>query len=157
MRKVKVYINDAQKDTQEKWGILFADGSLSTLMTPAPLKSYITNKSALSTGKQVLTASGTLPKVDERDFQLTFGLHARNFAEFITRYRAFVAELQKGAFTLTVHMQDGETFLKETYYLLYLSCSQYSEYNGRLAKFVLKVNEPDPAARVTAASEDITL
>ena len=64
MNNIKVYINSTTQDTREKWGVFFIDSSVTALMTPVPKKSYITNNSALSDGKQVLTATGALPKTD---------------------------------------------------------------------------------------------
>lgn len=157
MKTIKTYINSATLTTERKWGVFIAETSITALMTPAPLKSYITNKSALSDGKQVLTDSGNKPKVDERDVQLVFGLRAKSLAQFLTRYRSFCAELAKGAMNLTVEISEGDTYLKETYYLNYNSCSQYSEFNGRLARFVLKVTEPNPRHRDIECSDDITL
>lgn len=157
MRNVKIYINSDTQDAERRWGVFFADNSLTSLMTPAPKKSYITNKSALINGKQVLTAGGNQPKTDERDVQLTFGLRASSFAKFIMQYRSFVEELKKGAIELTLYAWEGDTYIRETYNLNYVSCSQYSEFNGRLAKFVLKLNEPNPENRQIEHSTDITL
>lgn len=156
MMTIKTYINSTTQDTERKWGVFFAENSLTALMTPAPLKSYITNKSALINGIQVLTDSGNKPKVDERDVQLIFGLKAKNLAQFMTRYRSFCNELKKGGIELTVHISDNNTYLKETYYLTYVSCSQFSTFNGRLARFVLKLTEPNPENRLTECSNDIT-
>lgn len=155
MRNVKAYING--NDTSSKWGIILTETSVTALMTPAPLKSYITNESALSNGKQVLTDNGNIPKIDARDVQLVFGLHASSLAQFLTRYRSFCEEMQKGSFMLTLHVWEGSTYYKETFRLLYQSCSQYSEYNGRLGKFTLKLNEPNPANRTVEHSSDIEI
>lgn len=157
MKTIKTYINSTTLTTESKWGVFIAEQSITALMTPAPLKSYITNKSALSHGTQVLTDSGNKPKVDERDLQITVGLRARTLAQFLTRYRSFCEELKKGAINLTVVISEGNSYIKETYYLLYNSCSQYSEFNGRLAKFVLKLTEPNPQHRDIECSNDITV
>lgn len=157
MKTIKTYINSTTQDTVKKWGVFIAETSLTALMTPAPRKAYITNKSALSNGTQVLTDSGNKPKTDERDIQLIIGLKAKSLAQFLTRYRSFCEELKKGAMTLTVNISEGDTYLKETYYLLYNSCNQFSEYNGRLARFVLKMTEPNPERRDTEHSNDIEI
>ena len=157
MRNVEAYINSSTETTEQRWGIFIAETSLTALMSPAPLKSYITNKSALSHGKQVLTDSGNLPKVDERDVQLVFAIRANTLAKFLMRYYSFCEELKKGAIDLTIRIWDGDSYMKATYYLNYLSCSQFSEYNGRLGRFVLKLNEPNPANRVIEHSSDITI
>ena len=157
MKNVKVYINSTTQTTEKRWGVFFSETSVTNLMTPAPKKKYITNKSALSHGKQVLTNSGNVPKTDERDVQLTFGLRAKSLAQFLMQYRSFVNELKKGVIDLTLHITEGSTYYKETYYLNYVSCNQYAEYNGRLAKFVIKFNEPNPENRIVEHSTDITL
>ena len=157
MKNVKVYINSTTQTTQQRWGVFFSETSVTALMTPAPKKKYITNKSAISHGKQVLSIGEYVPKTDERDVQLTFGLRATSLAQFFMRYRSFVAELEKGAIDLTLQFSEGSTYCKETYHLNYVSCSQFAEYNGRLAKFVIKFNEPNPKDRNIEHSTDITL
>lgn len=157
MKTIKTYINSTSQDAYTKFGVELAETSVTALMTPPPLKDYITNKSALSHGKQVLTANGNVPKTDERDVQLTISLEAPTLAKFLMRYRAFCTELKKGAITLTLYISEGSTYYKETFYLKYLSCSQYSEFNGRLGKFVMKFCEPNPETRELEYSNDITL
>lgn len=157
MKNVKVYINSSTQTTEQKWGITFTDIAVSALMTPAPKKEYLKNKSPLKHGAQVLTNSNTIPKTDERSIQLTFFLKAPTLAQFFMRYRAFCNELEKGDLRLILHVYEDTTFFKETYNLKYISCPQFSEYNGRLAKFVLKVNEPNPKNRELQHSANITL
>lgn len=153
MKQATVYINSAT-DTETAFGVFFTDAAITALMTPAPKKDYVTNKSARLAGKQVRP---TTPNTDERDIQLTFGLRAHSLAQFLMRYRAFCAELEKGHIVLTLRIEEGATWIQIVYRLCYLSCQQYTEYNGRLAKFVLKFNEPDPTNRVITASTDIEL
>lgn len=154
MKQAKVYINSSTEDTETAYGVFFTDSSITALMTPAPLKNYITNKSALQPGKQVLPNA---PKVDERDVQLTFGLRASSLAQFLMRYDKFCKELEKGAIKLTVHIYESPTWIKTIYNLNYISCTQYTEFNGRLAKFTIKFNEPDPSNRSVRTSNDIAL
>ncbi len=157
MNNVKVYINSNTQTTEQKWGITFTDIAISALMTPAPKKEYLKNKSPLKHGAQVLANSDTLPKSDERTIQLTFHLKATTLAQFLMRYRAFCNELDKGTLRLTLHVYEGNTFFRETYNLKYMSCPQFAEFNNRLAKFVLKVSEPNPKNRELLHSPDITL
>lgn len=157
MRNVKAYINSSSRTIKQRWGMVLAETSVTALMTPAPLKSYITNKSAISNGKQVLTDSENVPKVDERDVQLVFAIHANTLAKFLMQYHSFCEELKKGAIDLTVHTWENETYIKTTYHLLYVSCNQFAEYNGRLGRFVLKLNEPNPENRTIEHSSDIEL
>ena len=139
--KGECYING--KDAHEEWGLIFGESSLTALMTPAPVKAYIQNKSALIHGKQVLSGASNPPKIDERDVQLVFGIKAKNMTDFLTKYSSFVEELEKGWLDISTKYQPGVV-----YHLLYVSCQQFSQYNGRLGKFVLKLNEPNPKHRV---------
>lgn len=137
----ELFING--RDAQKEWGIYLASGSFTALLTPPPVKAYIENKSALIPGKQVLTAQGETPEVDSRDVQLTFYMKASGMTEFLTRYDRFCKEvLQRGYMEIRTKYQPTTT-----YRCTYLSCSQFSQFNGRLAKFVLKLNEPDPTNR----------
>lgn len=138
----EVFING--EDAQEVYGVIFGSESFTTLLTPPPVKAYIENKSALSHGKQVLNDEVTPPKLDERDIQLTFFLRANSMEQFLTRYAAFTAVLQAGRIDIRTKYQP-----KVTYRCNYISCAQFSQFNGRLAKFVLKLNEPNPNNRAT--------
>lgn len=134
------YINN--KDAHDEWGLIFGETSLTALLTPAPVKGYVQNKSALIHGKQVLSGKENPPKIDERDLQLVFAIKAKNLTEFMSRYISFVSELEKGIIDLRTKYQPGVV-----YHLLYMSCQQFTQFDGRLAKFVLKLNEPNPKNR----------
>lgn len=127
------------QDAYTTWGVFMDSTGLSTLMTPAPLKEYITNKSPLTAGKKV---KPTTPMVDERDLTLTVFIKAASLPEFLQQYRAFVTELQQGDIVLQTKYEAGVT-----YRLKYISCQQFSNYNGRMGKFMLRLNEPDPSNR----------
>lgn len=138
----EVYING--KDAQTEYGVIFGEDSFTALLTPAPVKSYITNGSALIHGKQVLVNDDVHPKLSDRDVQLTFYLKARNLQEFLNRYSKFTQMLQNGRVDIRTKYQPTVT-----YRCNYVSCAQFTQFNGRLAKFVLKLNESDPNDRAT--------
>lgn len=133
----ELFING--KDAQAEWGVTLESSGLSALMTPAPIKEFVENKSRLSHGKQVLTS---YPRVDERDVQLTLFISSKDVDSFFMKYGAFVAELQKGP--ISIRTKYEATTL---YRMIYMSCVQFSQFNGRLGKFVLKLNEPNPNNR----------
>jgi len=137
MRTGELTING--KDAATTWGVFMSDGALSALMTPAPMKAYIENESRAKNGKEVL---GTSARIDSRDLTLTFCLKAPTRELFFTRYLAFVEELQKGTIAISTQYQPNVI-----YRCLYVSCSQFSQYNGRLGKFSLRLTEPNPANR----------
>ena len=132
-----IYING--KNAYEEWGILLDTGSLSSLMTPAPLKNHIENKCRLRHGTTVIIKN---PRTDERDITLTLQLVARSEDDFFDKYGRFCMELQKGKLRIrTDYQPDVE------YHCIYRSCSQFSQFMRGLAKFSLKINEPDPSDR----------
>lgn len=135
--KGELYING--KDAWTTWGISMDDTSLSSLMTPAPNKALIESKSRLEDGKRVTTDN---LKKDERDLTLQINLTARNEDEFFSRYISFCEELGKG--WLEIRTKYQPTIVYRT---VYLSCSQFSQFMRGIAKFSLKLNEPNPNNR----------
>lgn len=127
------------KDAYTEWGISFDQTALSTLMTPPPNKSYIENKSRLENGKKVLVHN---PKVDERSVTLSFNLTARNDGEFFERYNSFCEELKGGVLNIETKYQNGVV-----YKMVYESCSQFSQLIREIARFSLKLVEPNPDDR----------
>lgn len=138
MRTGELYING--KDAFITWGVGLEKDSLSTLMTPAPLKQFIENKSRLEHGKRVLVVNA---RVDERTIQLPLIVKAPSEAVFLSNYAAFITELQTGVITITTSYQLGVK-----YKMIYESCGQYTQYDRRMAKFLLRLTEPNPADRV---------
>lgn len=137
---MKVTING--KDAKKTWGIVFDSSSISSLMSPAPMKSYIENASRTEHGKRIVTNS-SLAKVDYRSVNLTFALYANTEDGFFSRYASFCGEIQNtGELTIVISVQPTIA-----YKLIYKSCSQFTQYNNRLAKFSLKCEEPNPRDR----------
>ena len=136
---VELFING--KDAYTEWGISMDASSLSALMTPAPNKELIENKSRLEHGKRVITSN---PKKDERDLTLTINLTARNEVQFFDRYASFCEELETGVLNISTCYQPGIV-----YKTIYLSCSQFTQFVRGIANFSLKLNEPNPKDRST--------
>ena len=133
----ELYING--KDAYKTWGVSLTDSGLSALMTPAPNKDYIENKSRIEHGKSVINNS---VKVDERNITLPINLTASNKNEFFSRYSSFCEELAKGYMEIRTSYQPNVL-----YSMYYLSCSQFSQFMNGIGKFSLKLNEPDPTDR----------
>lgn len=129
-------------DALATYGVVFPDTSLNQLMNFPPLKEYITNTGANIDGVQVLSAGAYAPRVNKQDYTLVFYLYANSLAEFNTRRDALWAVLMAGAFTLWIKERPNDL-----YRLLYHSSSQFTQYNGRLAKFTLSCEEPNPKNR----------
>ena len=133
----ELFING--KDAYSTWGISMDDTALSALMTPAPNKELIENKSRLEHGKRVVTAN---PKKDERNLTLQINLTAPDKDTFFARYDSFCSELDTGVLNIKTKHQSNVV-----YKTIYLSCSQFGQFMQGIGKSVLKLNEPNPNNR----------
>lgn len=128
-------------DAHEIYGLRLSSGALAALMTPPPAKDRIINKSRLQHGTRVVASN---EKIDERTLSLPVHFCAPSERVFLSRYEAFCALLSGGAFNFRVTLPSGKKVEYKTYYQ---SCAQYSQYYGGIAKFVLKLHEPNPTDR----------
>ena len=134
----QLYING--KDAYLTWGIFLDETALSTLMTPAPNKEFISNKYRSKDGKSVIKHN---PRLDEREITLPFNMSAIDSDTFMTNYAKFCQEvLATGELVISTRFQPNVW-----YRCIYLSCTQFSQFIRKMAKFSLKLNEPDPSDR----------
>ena len=134
----QLYING--KDAYLTWGIFLDETALSALMTPAPNKEFISNKYRSKDGKSVIKHN---PRLDEREITLPFNMTAKDSDTFLTNYARFCEEvLAKGELVIHTRFQPNVW-----YRCIYLSCTQFSQCIREMAKFSLKLNEPDPSDR----------
>ena len=124
------------------YGISLEETSVSKLMTPAPNKEVVENKSDLEHGKRVDRDTDDVRK-DERNVNLIMLISARNETEFLENYGRFCTDfLDKGFFDIKT------AYVPNTVYrMTYLDCTQFSEYGMGVGKFTLSLNEPDPTDR----------
>lgn len=138
MLKGQLYING--KDAYLTWGIFLDETALSALMTPAPNKEFISNKYRSKDGKSVIKHN---PRLDEREITLPFNMTAKDSDTFMMNYARFCEEvLAKGELVICTRFQPNVW-----YRCIYLSCTQFSQCIREMAKFSLKLNEPDPSDR----------
>lgn len=138
MPKGELFIN--KKDAYATWGVSMNDTALSALMTPAPIKTLVENTNRMQHGKRVLVSN---VRQDARELTVTFNLTARTADEFIKRYSAFCTDvLMAGKIDIqTAYQPDLE------YHCIYVSCTQFSQYQQGIGMFVLKLVEPNPSFR----------
>lgn len=127
------------QDAYTTWGVTLSETGLSALMTPAPNKAIIENRSRLQHGKRVITDN---PKKDDRDLTLVINLTARSKEQFLARYASFCQELAKGRLDIKVAAMPGTVYRMD-----YQDCQQFSEFMFGIAKFSLRLNEPNPEDR----------
>lgn len=129
------------KDAFTTWGIILTDDAISAILTPPPLKEFITNSSRAEHGTRVVVGT---PKVDSRELTVTFILTAPTKDEFFTKYLSFCEELKNGVLSMVISYQP-----EVVYNFVYRSCQQFSQYNAEAAKFLLKLTEFNPNERST--------
>lgn len=128
-------------DAYERYGIILATTGLSVLMTPAPLKEWITNEVRTENGRRYATSQ--VPKLDERTFTLPIQLVATDEADFATKYGLFCDEvLVRGVIHISTIWEPGKV-----YKCVYQSCSQFTQFIQQIATFGLGLVEPNPADR----------
>jgi len=127
------------KDLWDAFGGILQRGAYEELLTPTKLKSFIENKSRLEHGTSVIVPKD--PKKEERMLTLSVMIHGKTEEDYISKYESFLEELYKGEIVMYIPK------LKQTFYLLFDSCSKYGNYGKKAGKFQLKLREPNPDRR----------
>lgn len=109
-------------------------------MTPAPMKDVVTNQSRLEHGTRY--TAGYAPRIAERDITLPLHIVARSADDFLAKYAKFCEVLAGQVLEIQIKEQPDVT-----YKCVYRSCTQYEEYSLGIAKFALRLTEPNPNDR----------
>jgi hypothetical protein len=139
MSEAEVTINS--KNARTEWGVIFDYKLTDSLLAPAAAKDPIQSASRLEHGTRTIIPGGSV-MLDEREFTLEFGITAPDRTTFLKRYDSFMAELTSGFLEIRTKFIPGKVFTCR-----YCSCSQFTNYNGRIAKFILKLKEHNPNNR----------
>lgn len=134
--KGELFINN--KDAYDTWGVSLSEGAYTTLLAPPPMKDAIVNESRLYHGKQVYN----IAKVNSRQLTLEVHFTAKSKEDFFNKYLSFCDELNKGELEIKTSLQPDIV-----YKFLYISCSQFKQFNLGIAKFSLKLEEYNPMER----------
>lgn len=125
-----------------QWGVSFSETGLSSLMTPAPNKPPVENKSRAEHGKVTITGKQWVKK-DERDVTVEMHIVAVNKSDFWDKYDRFCSEVLDYGY---IELMNGYVPTK-VFRMNYQNCTQFSEFMQEMAKFSLRLNEPDPSNR----------
>lgn len=125
----------------DTYGITLVRGWREALLTPASVKSYVTNDSRLEHGETII-ASPKYAKFEKRDVSISFFLEGSSEDDYLSKYEAFLNKIAySGQFCLKVPR------LKRVFKLVYSQCSQFGDYGLKRGKFVLKLTESNPNDR----------
>lgn len=136
--KGDLFING--KDAFETWGVNMNGGFLNNLLTPPPAKGYVENKSRLENGKRIVFDN---EKEDEREISLVFTIKGTSQSDYLSKFRAFMAEMSTGLVAVNVPVIGSEKF--RVYYKS--SVSFAISVDRTFSKIAIKVFEPDPSNR----------
>lgn len=142
----QLFINDI--DVYSEYGISMDTSALSTLMTPASKKDWISNEVRDEHGTRYLQGS-YIPKDEKKEITIVFQLTAPNETTFFARYIAFCSDiLEKGVLNIRTSFQPNTL-----YRCLYESCTQFTQFRRQMAFFSLKLIEPNPQNRTITETE----
>lgn len=127
------------KDAYTEWGVSLSQTALTSLMTPPEMKDYIKTTARTEHGSRLIADNAA---VAERTVSLDMHMTAEDEEHFIDQYTRFCRVLAEGRLVLQTRWQPDVV-----YRTFFQSCSQYSQLIRGLAKFSLKVIEPDPTNR----------
>ena len=125
-------------DIWETWGAAFAKGTYEKLLAPPPMKDYIVNSSRLVHGKNIMTHNA---RTDSRDISIQIFIEGKSEEQYLSRYKSFLDEVQKGDVVLSVPR------LKTIFHFVYTGCSSYGDYGLKRGKFTVKLTEPSISNR----------
>lgn len=128
-------------DARKQWGVIVNTSFTDNMLMPPSVKSPIQSSSRLEHGTRTVLNRDTV-KYDKRDVTLEISITATSRSQFLERHQSFVKELVSGWLEITSSLIPGMTF-----HMRYVSCTQFTNYNGRAAKYILKLEEPDPSNR----------
>lgn len=126
----------------DTFGITLVRGWREALLTPAPVKSYVTNNSRLEHGQSVI-ATSKYAKKDKRDVSISFFLEGNSQEDYLKKYESFLDKIAySGQFCLKVPC------LRRVFKLVYSQCSQFGDYGLKKGKFTIKFTESNPNNRI---------
>jgi hypothetical protein len=112
---------------------------LSALLAPCAVKERITNESRLEKGKRIDTTAET--QYQSRDLTLEMHIIASNLATLQQYKTNLINDLSNKEGVMFVVSAYGKIL---RYTLFYVSCTQFAQYGGTLAKLAIRFTEPQP-------------
>lgn len=127
-------------DAYATYGVSLESEGMSKLMTPAPHKEPVQNKNLAMHGTSI---EGGVGYKDVRTLSVPMHLVAGSREEFLERYALFCTDILDAGW---IHVRTKYQ-RNVVYHLRYVDCQPFAEYNMKLAKFTLSLEEPNPNNR----------
>ena len=125
----------------DDFGVTLIRGWREALLTPAPVKEFVTNDSRIANGVSVI-ASPKYVKRNKREVSISMLVEGSSQDDYLYKYENFLEKIAySGQFCLKVPC------LKRVFKLVYSQCSKYGDYGLKKGNFTLKLTEYNPVDR----------
>jgi len=130
----------------ERWGISPLEGTMNTLMKPAPMKALVSNENASLHGSLVLYAPSAR-RYQKQDMSLLFYMQALSLTDLNRQVNALVEHLKNGKDNSGLNELKVPE-LETCYRLVYVSMDKYTNFGvSGSATISIKFTEPNPNNR----------
>ncbi len=125
-----------------EFGVTLIRGWREALLTPAPVKSYVSNDSRLEHGISMV-ATADCAKVNQREIDLPMFLEGETEDDYLDKLEKL---FNKIAYSGEIYMK--VPVLKRVFKFVYSQCTKFGDYGLNKGNFTLKLVEPNPKDRL---------
>lgn len=125
-----------------EFGVTLIRGWREALLTPAPVKSYVSNDSRLEHGISMV-ATADCSKVNQREIDLPMFLEGETEDDYLDKLEKL---FNKIAYSGEICMK--VPVLKRVFKFVYSQCTKFGDYGLKKGNFTLKLVEPNPKDRL---------
>lgn len=125
-----------------EFGVTLTQGWREALLTPAPVKDYVSNDSRIEHGVNMI-ATPECAKLNKRNVDIPFFLEGHSTEDYLEKLESFFEKIAySGEFCMKVPC------LKRVFKFVYSQCSKFGDYGLKKGNFTLKLIEPNPKDRL---------
>ena len=125
-----------------EFGVTLIRGWREALLTPAPVKSYVSNDSRLEHGISMV-ATADCAKANQREIDLPMFLEGETEDDYLDKLEKL---FDKIAYSGEICMK--VPVLKRVFKFVYSQCTKFGDYGLKKGNFTLKLVEPNPKDRL---------
>lgn len=125
-----------------EFGVTLTRGWREALLTPAPVKDYVSNDSRIEHGVNMI-ATPECTKLNKRNVDIPLFLEGHSTEDYLEKLESFFEKIAySGEFCMKVPC------LKRVFKFVYSQCSKFGDYGLKKGNFTLKLVEPNPKDRL---------
>lgn len=125
-----------------EFGVTLTRGWREALLTPAPVKDYVSNDSRIEHGVNMIATPGCT-KLNKRNVDIPLFLEGHSTEDYLEKLESFFEKIAySGEFCMKVPC------LKRVFKFVYSQCSKFGDYGLKKGNFTLKLVEPNPKDRL---------